>query len=277
MAKQTTKQTSQEAIKEIAAIGAQVKAETEAKEISKMSETQTQTGGEYNGLKWNSTSEVTLKANDVVYGKINLPFYLETMAGQPLEAKHCVALHAHLTGQFRNNETANAKARAARYAKAIAEGKTPDAKDERWTEEQYLDKWLGRGEYSDVGPFFPDIGRTGARLSDDERNRIEAARRAWAQLIADHNAAIDAGEKPVLASLKKQAVVSRPTKTKNVSQTDHDAAVKRWEDAQMAIYNKIMTDEKYAERFQVALDAVLAEQGRAKAEADADSATADLL
>lgn len=218
-----------------------------------------------------SMDKITINGTDYT-----LPYYYKALIGTPISDRQADVLDAALRRQFANNETANAKARAIRYAKAMSEGKAPASTDYAWTQEQYLDKWLGLGEYAKVGPYMPEIGEAGARISQAERNKLEAAKRAWAEIVAEHNDMVARKvHSPLLRDQIVQSVASRPTKTKDVSTEKHEANVKTWAEAQEAIYRKVLVTDKFQSYVTKHLNAIEAEQGKGKEAAQTASAGAD--
>jgi hypothetical protein len=165
--------------------------------------------------------------------------------------------------QFTNNQVALAKARAANYAKA--ENDEERAKYVPLTAEQILAKWVD---------YMPTIGGTG-KVSASEKLRHEAAWAAYVKMVGDHNAAVKAGNsEPVIAKgidpNGKPVVLSisqRPTKSKDVSAEDHEAAVEAWEAKRENIRNNMLSKPAYAERVQIELDRLMAEKGAAKEKA----------
>lgn len=209
-----------------------------------------------------STQEVVIKTpNDQTGVSVDLPNRFAEMVGQPMSEYMAKIIFTHVAGQFRNNHTANAKAREARYAK--------DAKpeDAPWGVDQYLEAWSS---------FNPNVGGAD-RQSSTDKLKYEAAKRVWVQLIAEHNEAIKTGGTPVLKSTKLEYVAPRPVKKRDVSTTAHDAAVQEWQDKQTGIYDALLRSPTYADRIQTMLEVLTAEAGKAKAEADGEAASADLL
>ena len=194
---------------------------------------------------------------------VNLPRKFKV--GDIMTSDMALILDTAYARQFTNNMNANAKARGERYAKATDEaGRNENLP---FTADDVLKVWAD---------YQPNV--TGApRQGSLERMRLDAAKRTWFDLIAEHNDAIDSGAAPVLKSTKKVAAEARPRKAKDQSEADHAALVTAWEDRQTALYNRILATEGYAERVQRHLEAIQAEAGKGKADADVAEATADLI
>lgn len=204
---------------------------------------------------------------------VELPNRFASMVGQEITPDLAKIIFAHVSGQFRNNQVANAKARAERYAKAETDAER--AANAPLTADDYLAIWNGTNGNA---PYMPNVGDT-VRQSTMDKLRYEAAKRAWFKLVDDHNKAIAAGQPGILKSDKPVALAVRPVKTKAVSTEQHEKAVADWQDAQDALYAKILTVPAYQDRVQEQMDTLLAEQGKKKAEATAETAdaSADLL
>lgn len=204
----------------------------------------------------------TIKIGDT---DVTLPNRFASMVGQPLTEELAKIVFTHVAGQFRNNQVANAKARADRYAKAATD------------EERALNTPLDAMGYLKIwSDYMPNVGE-GPRQSSLDKMRLEAAKRAWFRLIADHNEAVSNGGTAILKSAGKVSAAPRPVKTKAVSTEAHEAAVAEWQDAQERIYRRLLDTPSYQERIQVELDAITAEQGKKKAEAETAEAGADLI
>lgn len=209
------------------------------------------------GLQQERTIEIT---EDV---SVTLPNRFASYVGQPITPDLANIIFAHVAGQFRNNQVANAKSRV----KQRAEAKTDEEREKfaPMTADDYLAIWTD---------YMPNVG--GGRQSNMERMRTEAAKRAWAKIVAEHNARIDAGETGLLASDKKTRVEPRPVKTKAVSTEAHEANVADWQARQDKIYAKLLENSKYADFVQREMDALEAEAGK-KAEAEMETAGEDLI
>lgn len=204
---------------------------------------------------------------DISGQSVVLPNRFAAMVGQPLTDDFAKIIFAHVAGQFRNNQVANAKARADRYGKAKDDAER--AANAPMSADDYLKLW---------SDYLPNVGRTESQ-SQAEKNRYEAARRVWIALVNEHNDAIKNGGTPVLKSANQvKAFPDRPTKTKDVSTEQHTANVEAWEEKRRAILDTLLRAPAYADRIQSALEAVQAEQGKAKATAEAvPEASADLI
>jgi hypothetical protein len=206
---------------------------------------------------------MTVTFNQAGNLQVNLPRKFKM--GDTLTADMAQILDLAYARQFTNNMNANAKARGERYAKAD----TDEARNANlpFTADDVLKVWTG---------YQPNV--SGApRQGSLERMQQDAAKRTWFDLIAEHNEAIDSGAAPVLKSAKKVQAEPRPRKAKETSEADHAAAVEAWEGRQAALYARILATEAYAARVQRHLEAIQAEAGKGKADADVADATADLI
>ena len=159
--------------------------------------------------------------------------------------------------QFTNNQTANAKARAKRYAEAKTDAER--AANAPLAAADYQALWA---EYE--GPAIGDMQRLGSA----ERMRLEAGWSAWVDTVTKHNAAVAAGEEPVIAKAGRAGVkvgYSIPSaKTKGESD---EAFKERREAAQVgrtAFIEKVLATPAWAERVQIQLDRLAAERGKDK-------------
>lgn len=205
---------------------------------------------------------ITIKIGDL---DVTLPDKFSDKVGTPLTEEQAKIIFAHVAGQFRNNQNANAKARSDRYAKATNDVERDE--NAPLNIDGYLTIW---------NTYLPNVGE-GPRQSSVDKLRTEAAKRAWAQLVSDHNAALDAGEKPILKTNKKQGVAQRPVKTKAVSTEQHETNVKAWEVNQAQIYERLLSSPQYADRIQAQLDLLNTEQGKKTAAADVETASQDVI
>ena len=179
-------------------------------------------------------------------------------------------MFAHVSGQFRNNQVANSKARAERYAK---NGKPEDAP---WSVEQYQEAWLGNPA-KNIAPYMPKVGVAGDRLSEGERNRLEAAKRVLIKLINEHNSNLANGKEKILNSPKHVDLPKRPKKD-GKSAADHKSAIEAWEASQETLYKQLLATPKYAARIQAELDSIEAEKGKSDTvTVEAENITASLL
>jgi hypothetical protein len=195
--------------------------------------------------------------------QVNLPRKFKV--GDTMTSDMALILDTAYARQFTNNMNANAKARSERYAKAEDDKARND--NLPFSADDVLRIW---------GDYQPNV--SGApRQGSLERMQQDAAKRTWFELIAEHNEAIDSGAAPVLKSTKKVQAEARPRKAKETSEADHTAAVEAWEGRQTALYSRILSTEAYAARVQRHLEAIQAEAGKGKADAEMADATADLI
>ena len=162
--------------------------------------------------------------------------------------------------QFTNNQTANAKARAKRFAEAKTDAER--LANAPLAAADYVALWA---DYE--GPAIGDMQRLGSA----ERMRLEAGWSAWVDTVTKHNAAVAAGQEPVIAKAGKAGVkvgYSIPSaKTKGESD---EAFKERREAAQAgrtAFIEKLLATPAWAERVQIQLDRLQAERGKDKAAA----------
>ena len=165
--------------------------------------------------------------------------------------------------QFTNNQTANAKARAKRFAEAKTDAER--AANVPLTAADYQALWA---DYS--GPAIGDMQRLGSA----ERMRLDAGWSAWVQMVTEHNAGIIANPPVVVMAKAGMAGVkvgySIPS-AKAKAETD-EAFKERREAAQSArtaFIEKFLSLPQYAERVQVQMDRLQAERGKDKAAAGA--------
>lgn len=161
--------------------------------------------------------------------------------------------------QFGNNQTANAKARAKRYAEAKTDAER--AENVPLTAADYLVKWA---EYE--GPAIGDMQRMGSA----ERMRQDAGWSAWVQVVTDHNAAIATGAEPIITKAGKAGVKVGYSIPSAKVKGESDEAFKERREGAIALRNnfieKVLSMPWLAERVQVQMDRLLAERGKAKAE-----------
>jgi hypothetical protein len=200
-------------------------------------------------------------------------------AGFRCEAAHGKILDTHVSSQFRNNMSANAKARSKRLAAATTSAER--AENAPWTVEQYV------AEYLKDGGYLPDVGSHDG-MSVTDRMRHEAAWRGWAVVIAEHNASIAKGGPPVIAkavapvldeagnpvldaagNVKMRGthvtLMSAPAKGK-LSDAEHKAQVEVFEEKRLAMTTRLLEMPAYADRIQIQLDAMMAAKAAKKTE-----------
>jgi len=194
---------------------------------------------------------------------INLP--RKAKAGDVLDADDALILDTAKARQFGNNMNANAKARAARLTAATtANDAAAIAANAPYTAEDVLKIWAD---------YKPNVGG-GPRLGSMEKMRHDAAWAAWLLYIAEHDAAVKAGEAPLIGAMKDASgnpcavptsyyVPPRKPRNATAEQTAaHEAALAEFEAARTAHILRMLDMPKYAERIQVQLDRITAEKGR---------------
>ncbi len=193
--------------------------------------------------------------------------------GHVLTDTQAKILDAAFQRQFINNQAANIKARAERFAKA-----TTDA--ERAANAPQNAEAIA-AIYAD---YEPAVGGA-TRQSMVEKLRMEAGKRALIAMILEHNKAAETGGAPVIlravdadGKARVLPVPRAPAKTKAQSADEHKAAVDAFHATMETNIQRILSAPEYAERVQVQLDALEAERGAAKSKPDATVAiTADLF
>jgi hypothetical protein len=164
--------------------------------------------------------------------------------------------------QFTNNQTANAKARAKRFAEAKTDAER--AANVPLTAADYVALWA---EYD--GPAIGDMQRLGTM----EKLRQDATWSAWVALVTEHNDSIAKGGEPVIAKAGKAAVpvgYSIPSaKKKDESDEDFKARREAAQANRTAFIERMLSMPAYADRIQVQLDRLLAEKGKEKADSGA--------
>lgn len=180
-------------------------------------------------------------------------------AGHALTVNQARILDAAYQRQFVNNQTANAKARAEKYAKATTEAER--ATFAPLTAEQIA------ALYTD---YEPAVGGA-PRMGQIEKMRQDAAWRAWVAMVSEHNKSIAAGGPAVIerAGNKPVALDRAPAKTKDMSEDAHKAGVEAFVERKAAFLARFASLPQYAERIQIQLDAIEAERGAKKAAAPA--------
>lgn len=170
--------------------------------------------------------------------------------------------------QFQNNQTANTKARAKRFAEAKNDAER--AENTPLTAADYQALWAAY-----EGPAIGDMQRMGSA----ERMRLEAGWSAWVTAVTAHNAAILAHNEalkidssavytPVITKAGKGGVkvgYGIPSaKTKN----ETDEVFKARKDTAVAERNsfieKLLSTPDWAEKVQIQLDRLMAERGKDK-------------
>jgi hypothetical protein len=235
---------------------------------------------------------VESKTIDILDQSVPLSNKFMSMLNQPLTADFLKIVFEHVSGQFRNNQVANAKARKARY-----EAATTDAEREAnkpLTVADYLEIWNGNPAKG-IAPYMPNVGG-GLRLGAMEKARLDAAIRAWTEAVTEHNAAVAAGNEPIIAKAAGNANVkvftyrhkdsngnvmvyhSRPRKGKDMSEDEHKLLTEGYDTTLETFKRTILDTPWMAERVQKALDAILAERGaKADETPSADAEASDAL
>lgn len=202
----------------------------------------------------------------VELGGVSVPLPRKFMAGPVvLTANQALILDAAYQRQFKNNQDANAKARAEAYAKATTDEARADKAP--LTAEQYI------ALYRD---YEPAVGGA-PRLGSMEKLRQEAGWRFWVGHVAEHNKLVAAGQTGLIAKAqgKQVALLRAPTKaeTKLATGLTGEALDKAHKEAldtfntgtKPAFVSKLLAFPMYAEGVQIALDAIMAERGASKA------------
>ena len=179
--------------------------------------------------------------------------------GHALTVNQARILDAAYQRQFVNNQTANAKARAEKFAKATTEAER--ATFAPLTAEQVA------ALYTD---YEPAVGGA-PRMGQIEKMRQDAAWRAWVAMVSEHNKSVAIGGPAVIerAGNKPVALDRAPAKTKDMSEDAHKAGVEAFAERKAAFLARFGSMPQYAERIQIQLDAIEAERGAKKATAPA--------
>jgi hypothetical protein len=222
-------------------------------------------------ITWNdNTLPVAL---DRKYGKL---------VGQPITQYAADLLDAMISRQFKNNQSANALARATKFAAATtSEDRTKNAP---LSETDYQSLWT---DYAG-----PDVDLGGGRAGSGEKQRDTAAWNAWVQILADHTAMVAAGDfvlddkgqptgTTLFLSTKPMSVTPKPRKEKNSSAESHAVSLAAWEAARANIITKVLAAPRFAHYVTAEMDKLKAAAGKGKA-ADATvvveaTAQADLI
>lgn len=212
------------------------------------------------------TSEAALNTVNVEIAGLQVTLPVKFSAGHTLTDAQAKVLDAAYQRQFTNNQNAMAKARAEKLAKATT------------NEEKAAAAPLTAAQIAELYTNYePQVGG-GPRLGSMEKLRLDAAWRAYVKAVKDHNDAIKAGQPGIFAASGPVAQMTAPRKTKDVSEEAHKAALEEYQNGRTAFLQKMLALPKYAERIQIELDALMAERGKAEAEAEgAVDATADVL
>ena len=178
---------------------------------------------------------------------------LKFRPGHMLTETQARILDAAYQRQFINNQAANIKARGERLAKATTDAER--AANAVQTAEQIA------ALYTD---YEPAVGGT-PRQSALEKLRHDMAHRYWTARVASHNEALRTGMPPVILNAKDAnglpAMVSldtKPKKTKEISQVDHEAALQVWEDAQAGFRTALLGHKTHGPAIAAMVEAELA-------------------
>lgn len=199
-------------------------------------------------------------------GELSVSVPVKFSAGHALTETQAKILDAAYQRQFVNNQAANQKARAEKFAKAATDAERAAAAP--------LSADAIAALYTE---YEPAVGG-GVRQSTAEKLRHEAAWRALIAMIVEHNKATAAGEPAVIAKAagKIVPIPAAPAKTKLVSEEQHKANLEAFAAVKLSQIERILSVPAYAERVQIQLDAIMAERGAksAKAEPAADTVMA---
>jgi hypothetical protein len=198
-----------------------------------------------------AVAPVVVPAASLTIGELTVSVPLKFSAGAVLTETQAKILDAAFQRQFVNNQAANQKARAEKFAKATT--------DEERTASAPLTADAIAAFYAD---YEPAVGG-GVRQSTAEKLRHEAAWRALIAMIAEHNKATAAGEPAVIAKAAGMIVPvpSVPAKTKAVTEEQHKANLEAFAAVKLSQIERILAVPAYAERVQIQLDAIMAERG----------------
>ncbi len=176
-------------------------------------------------------------------------------AGHVLTDNEAKTLDAAYRRQFRNNQDANAKARAAK-------NEAPLTADE--LVKLYLD-------------YQPAVEREGNGNAVSDLDR--AAWDAWLAAIIEHNASIESGGKPVLKSNVVIQLPKAPRKTKGTDDAAHEKAVAEFNAYKAGIVAKLQATPAYAERIKhhLALNAAMAGKKPKDEDKQVVAASGDLI
>jgi hypothetical protein len=213
-----------------------------------------------------SIPAVEMVAIDINGTSVNLP--RRFAAGMALTDSQAKILDAAYQRQFTNNQTALAKTRAEKFAAAKNDAERAE----------YVAKTADQiaALYAD---YEPNVG--GARVSQTERNRLDAAWRFAVELVTKHNANPAAGILPKA----KGRTVPLPTSAKKLVDADGkpvmDAetgkqAIQTLAEQRDAYATRFLSLPEYSDGIQRHLDAIMAEKGTTKAKAASAAETASL-
>lgn len=219
--------------------------------------------------------------------KVFLPNYYLAMVGQPLTAELAMSVFMHRSGQFRNNQSANADARADRYTAA----KT-DAEREAnapWSDKQYVELWEGTGPWANAdgtpNPYTPKQLET-TRTSAAEKLNNDAAEAAWAEMVMMHNTSIasmpnNSGPKLIARAPDGQllSIAKKPVKGRGQSKEAHEAELSAFMKAQAEFNSLVLAskDATLAGLVQKHKDILEAKAGAKKAEVTTTVATTSMV
>jgi hypothetical protein len=169
--------------------------------------------------------------------------------------------------QFTNNQEANAKARAARLAKA-----TTDA--DRVANAPLTAEALARLFIT----YEPAVGQT-VRGNTLEKLKVDMALRYWQGLVDAHNKSVLAGGEPVIARAGKSVVKvpSRPTKSKLESAEAHQVKLDEYMAWRTSYAGKLMAHADHGPKIEAMVEAELAARKADKGQADTAAAGAPVV
>lgn len=202
------------------------------------------------------TETVTIEIAGI---SVALPVKFKT--GHALTANQAKVLDVAYQRQFKNNQDANAKARSERLAKATDEEEIEA--NLPLTADDYVDFYL---------TYEPQTG-SGPRTGSLEKMRLDAAWKAWVQLVKEHNDSIKEGGEAIITKAGNKAVVAWNTPRK-VRGEDADGFAKKLEasyQARKLFLDKFLSMPEYADRIQMQIDALLAEKNADKAVSKSDN------
>lgn len=187
-------------------------------------------------------AQVDLSPIEITVADLTVPLPRRHLPGQPMTTSQAMIVDTFYARQFYNNQNANAKARAAKYTAAVAAGDTSAMEKNRpLTVNEILDIYKG---------YHPSISDT-PRASAVERMRKEAAWKAWVVEVSAHNKSVTAGGAPVIVAAGSTIVQLMPAAERP------------------AFIERMLGHAGWAERIQIQMDALMAEQEAKKGKSTA--------
>lgn len=256
MARHTPHQDTQDTAQDVESTAAEAAPRADAADVASAA-----AGHAHAEANYASAPSTTLKIADI---DVIVP--LKFTPGHVLTDTQARILDAAYQRQFINNQTALAKARTERLAKATTEADR--IAHAPLTAEQIAALYMD---------YEPNVGRE-ARGSTLDRLRATAAWQVWAETIDAHNKSVSAGGPPVIARAGREQVriLTAPRKARGTSDTAHEAALATFESAKATLVAKLLETPLYAERIQARIDALASAKGGA-AGATVTVADADLI